>query len=59
MKVAQEELNAAYAKSDIIKLQIVAEKKENRENLIIPKRESIWKNLLTLEIPELAPKKTE
>lgn len=41
MKVAQEELNAAYAKSDIIKLQIVAEKKENRENLIIPKSERI------------------
>lgn len=41
MKIAQEELNAAYAKNDIIKLEIVAEKRRNRENLIIPQREEI------------------
>lgn len=53
MKVAQENLNSANAQSDIVKLEIVKEKRENWNNLTIPTEHNLKKNLLILEIPEL------
>ncbi|MDO4713819.1 MAG: hypothetical protein Q4B28_04140 [bacterium] len=50
MKVAQEELNASNAQSDIVKLEIVKEKRKNW-NELTPTQHTLKKNLLTIEIP--------
>lgn len=55
MRMAQEELNTANAQSDIIKLEIVKEKRENWNNLTVPKDFSLKKNVYILEINELTP----
>lgn len=49
MKVAQEELNTSNAQSDIVKLEIVKEKRKNRNGLT-PIQNTLKKNLLTIEI---------
>lgn len=49
MKVAQEELNTSNAQSDIVKLEIVKEKRKNR-NELTPIQNTLKKNLLTIEI---------
>lgn len=59
MKIAQEELNITTAKSDIIKLQIVAEKKENRENLTIPQKSDFKQNYLNIQVPLANQEKQE
>lgn len=53
MKMAQEELNTANAQSDIVKLEIVKEKRENWNALSTPRDPSLKKNVYTLEIDEL------
>ena len=53
MKMAQEELNTANAQSDIVKLEIVKEKRENWNALSAPRDPSLKKNVYTLEIDEL------
>ena len=53
MKMAQEELNTANAQSDIVKLEIVKEKRENWNTLSAPRDPSLKKNVYTLEIDEL------
>ena len=55
MRMAQEELNTANAQSDIITLEIVKEKRENWNNLTVPKDFSLKKNVYILEINELTP----
>ena len=55
MRMAQEELNTANAQSDIIKLEIVKGKRENWNNLTVPKDFSLKKNVYILEINELTP----
>ena len=59
MRMAQEELNTANAQSDIIKLEIVKEKRENWNNLTVPKDFSLKKNVYILEINELTPQSAE
>lgn len=53
MKLASWELNATKAKADIVKLEIIRKKRENRDNLYAPKSFDLQKNLITIEIPEL------
>lgn len=50
LKTAQEELKSTHAKSDIIKLEVVNEKKENRNKLNIPQKET-KNNLVSITIP--------
>lgn len=52
LKLAQEQLNINNAKSDIIKLEIVKEKKENRDGLTVLSQWAITSKPYILTIPE-------
>ncbi|MBR2157977.1 hypothetical protein IJ913_00815 [bacterium] len=53
MKLANYELNSSKEKSDIVKLEVIRKKKNNRDQLSTPKNFTLEKNVITLEIPEL------
>ncbi len=53
MKLANYELNSSKEKSDIVKLEVIRKKKNNRDQLSAPKNFTLEKNVITLEIPEL------
>ena len=52
MKLANQELYSAKAKSDILKLEILREKRENRDNLYTPKNSDLSKKQIIIIIPE-------
>lgn len=54
MKLANYELNSSKEKSDIVKLEVIRKKKNNRDQLSTPKNFNLEKNLITIEIPELS-----
>jgi len=54
MKLANYELNSSKEKSDIVKLEVIRKKKNNRDQLSTPKNFNLEKNVITLEIPELS-----
>ena len=52
MKLANQELYSAKAKSDILKLEVLREKRENRDNLYTPKNSDLSKKPIIIIIPE-------
>ncbi len=53
MKIETRKLENIKAKSDIVKLEVIRKKRENRDNLYTPRNFDLQKNLITIEIPEL------
>lgn len=53
MRLETQKLESNKAKNDIMKLEVIREKKENRDNLYTPKVLNLQKNLVTIEISEL------
>ena len=59
MRLANQKLQATKAKSDIVKLEIIRKKRENRDNLHTPKALNLQKNLLVIEVPDLSGTQTK
>lgn len=59
MRVETQKLEAMKAKNDIVKLEVIREKRENRDNLYAPKVLNLQKNLVTIEIPDLTGESTD
>lgn len=52
MKIESRKLDENKAKSDIIKLEVIKQNKENRDSLVTPSKTDIQKRLIILSIPK-------
>lgn len=59
MRLETQKLEASKAKNDIVKLEVIREKRENWDNLHTPRALNLQKNLISIEIPELSGEKKE